>query len=193
MVPDILDGVMMPFKRWGLRAITLVLALGVSSCHGGQQAVSGVAQNAVRAEQKARARATERDSQRAQLSAIPLPTKSLYVDVREPSAWINPFISVGADMMSMRILLADANTSNIGEGTMLRPAAARRQEVQLRSSELASAVLAIPASSWPYGRVFAVAEGPADPKDRPKVRRNLEAAIQQLNDLGIIVQEWPSR
>jgi hypothetical protein len=193
IVPDILDGVMMPVQKWGLPAVTLVLALGVSSCHSGEQAVSGVAQNAVKASQKAQARATERDKQRAQLSAIPLPTKSLYVDVHEPSAWINPFIAVGADMMSMRVLLADANTSNIGEGTMLRPAAARRQEVQLRPSELASAVLAIPVSSWPYGRVVAVAEGPADPKDRPRVRRNLEAAIQQLNDLGIIVEEWPSR
>jgi hypothetical protein len=54
-------------------------------------------------------------------------------------------------------------------------------------------VVAIPVSAWPYGRVIAIAEGPSDPKDRPKVRRNVEAAIQQLNDLGIVVQEWPSR
>jgi hypothetical protein len=96
-------------------------------------------------------------------------------------------------MMSLRILMADANTSNVGEGTMLRPAAARRQEVQLRPSELANAVIAIPVSAWPYGRVIAVVEAPANPKDRPKVRRNLEVAIQQLNDLGIVVEEWPSR
>ena len=184
---------MMRVQNSGLAAVTLLLALGVSSCHSGQQAVVGVAQTAVKAEQKAQARATERDSQRAQLASIPLPTKSLYVDVHEPSAWINPFISVGADMMSMRILMADANTSNIGEGSMLRPTAARRQEVQLRPVDLASAVIAIPASSWPYGRVIAVVEGPADRKDRPKVRRNLELAIQQLNDLGIVVEEWPSR
>jgi Asp-tRNA(Asn)/Glu-tRNA(Gln) amidotransferase A subunit family amidase len=42
--------------------------------------------------------------------------------------------------------------------------------------------------------VIAVAESPsAAPKDRPKVRRNVEAAIQQLNDLGVVVEEWPSR
>ena len=29
--------------------------------------------------------------------------------------------------------------------------------------------------------------------DRPKVRRNVEAAIKQLNDLGIVVEEWPGR
>ena len=193
IVPDILDGVMNRAQKWGLPAIALVLAIEISACHSGERAVAGVAATAVKAEQKAQARATERDSQRAQLAAIPLPTKSLYVDVHEPSAWTNPFISVGADMMSMRILMADANTSDIGQGTMLRPTSARRQEVQMRTSELAGAVIAIPPSAWPYGRVIAVVEAQTDPKDRPKVRRNLEAAIQQLNDLGIVVQEWPSR
>ena len=183
----------MRVRKWGLPGATLALALGIASCHTGEQAVVGVAQNAVKAEQKAQATATERDSQRAQLAAIPLPTKSLYVDVHERSAWTNPFISVGSDMISMRILMGDANTSNIGQGTMLRPTAARSQEVQLRLSDLANAVSAVPASAWPYGRVLAVAEAPADPKDRPKVRRNLEAAIQQLNDLGIVVEEWPAR
>ena len=53
-------------------------------------------------------------------------------------------------------------------------------------------MVAIPASAWRYGRVIAVAEAPAaTPKERPKVRRNVEAAIQQLNDLGIVVEEWP--
>jgi len=193
VVPDILGGVIMRVRKWGLPGAALVLALGIASCHSGEQAVVGVAQNAVKAEQKAQATATERDSQRAQLAAIPLPTKSLYVDVHERSAWTNPFISVGSDMISMRILMGDANTSNIGQGTMLRPTAARSQEVQLRLSDLANAVSAVPASAWPYGRVIAVAEAPSDPKDRPKVRRNLEAAIQQLNDLGIVVEEWPAR
>jgi hypothetical protein len=42
--------------------------------------------------------------------------------------------------------------------------------------------------------VVSVAESPlASRKDRPKVRRNVEAAIQKLNDLGIVVEEWPAR
>jgi hypothetical protein len=45
-----------------------------------------------------------------------------------------------------------------------------------------------------WERVIAVAESPvASPKDRPKIRRNLEAIIQQLNDLGLVVDEWPTR
>ena len=56
------------------------------------------------------------------------------------------------------------------------------------------ALIALPPGAWRYGRVIAVAESPlASRKDRVKVRRNVEAAIQQLNDLGIVVEEWPSR
>jgi hypothetical protein len=180
-------------RNWALAAFAMALSLGMGACGKGQQAVTGVTQTAMQAEQKARALATERETRRAQLATIPLPTKSLYVDVHEPSAWSNPFMAVGPEMISLRIVLADANTSNIGEGTMLRPAAARRQEVQLRLSDLANAVTAIPSSAWPYGRVVAIAEASSDAKDRPKVRRNVEAAIQQLNDLGIVVDEWPAR
>jgi hypothetical protein len=52
----------------------------------------------------------------------------------------------------------------------------------------------VPASAWKYGRVVAVAEMPGGAaKDRAKMRRNVENAIQQLNDLGIVVEEWPGR
>jgi len=90
--------------------------------------------------------------------------------------------------------MADANPSSVGTGNMLRPDAARRQEVQLRPADVAEALIALPVGAWRYGRVIAVAESPlASKKDRPKVRRNVEAAIQQLNDLGVVVEEWPSR
>jgi len=170
-----------------------MLAFSPTACHKEEQAVVGVAQTAVKAEQKAQATATERDGQRAQLALIPLPTKSMYVDVHEPSAWANPFLSVGPEMISLRVTQADANPSSVGEGTMLRPSAARRQELQLRAADVAKAVAAIPPSAWRYGRVIAIAESSVPPKDRPKVRRNVEIAIQQLNDLGIVVEEWPAR
>jgi hypothetical protein len=174
--------------------MALLLGVALTACHKEEQEVAGVAQNAVNAEHKAQAAATELDNQRAALALIPLPTKSMYVDVHEPGAWANPFLSVGADTLNLRITLADANPSTIGQGTMLRPAAARRQEVQLRPGDLAQALIALPAGAWRYGRVIAVAESPlASKNDRVKVRRNVEAAIQQLNDLGIVVEEWPSR
>ena len=176
----------------------LLLAVALVACHKEEQALVGVATTAVNAEKQAQAaaleNATESDRQRAALDAIPLPTKSMYVDVHEPSAWANPFLSVDTDTLNLRITLADANPSTVGQGTMLRPEAARRQEIQLRPGDLAKALIALPPSAWRYGRVIAVAESPiATKKDRPKIRRNVEAAIKQLNDLGIVVEEWPTR
>jgi hypothetical protein len=114
--------------------------------------------------------------------------------VHEPGAWANPFLSVNADMLNLRVTMADANPSSLGAGTMLRPDAARRQEIELRPGDIGDALAALPAGAWHYGRVIAVAESPlAASKDRPRVRRNVEAVIRQLNDLGIVVEEWPTR
>jgi hypothetical protein len=171
-----------------------LLAIAISACHKEEQAVEGVARNAARAEQQAQANATERDSQRAALAKIPLPTKSLYINIRDPSQWENPFIAADADYLDLRVTMQDANPSTATEGTFLRPKAARQQELRIRISDLATAVVALPARAWPYGRVVAVAESPeATRKQRPAVRRNVEAAILKLNDLGVVVEEWPGR
>ena len=188
----------------GFSALALLLAVApllfsfLVACHKEEQAVVGVAQNAVNAEHQAQAAAQAaaalREQQRAALAQIPLPTKSVYVDVQEPAAWANPFLTVDADTLNLRITLTDANRSPIGKGTMLRPQAARRQQMQLRPADIIQALVALPPAAWRYGRVIAVAESPqASPKDRPKIRRNVEAIIQQLNDLGIVVDEWPTR
>jgi len=181
-----------------LFAAGLLLFASIYGCHKEEQAVVGVAKTAVNAEKKAQAaaqqNATESDRLRAALAQIPLPTKSMYVDVHEQGAWANPFLSVDTETLNLRVLLADANPSAVGQGTMLRPEAARRQEIQLRPADLAQALIALPPGAWRYGRVIAIAESPvASKKDRPKVRRNVEAAIQKLNDLGIVVEEWPTR
>jgi len=106
----------------------------------------------------------------------------------------NPYLAVGPDTITLRILQPDANPSSVGQGTLLRLEAARRQELQLRLADLNQAIVAIPAGAWRYGRVIAVAESPlATAKDRPMVRRNVEAVIRQLNDLGVVVEEWPGR
>lgn len=178
--------------------MALLLGLFPVACRKQEQAVVGVAKTAVNAEQKAQAAAQasaqQSDRQRTALAIIPLPTKSMYVDVHEAGAWANPFISAGTDMLTLRVTMTDANPSSVGKGTLLRPEAARRQEIQVRPADLADALVALPAGAWRYGRVVAVGESPlANPKDRPKVRRNVEAAIQKLNDLGIVVEEWPAR
>lgn len=181
------------FYRKILAAILLPV-LALVACHREEHAVAGVAKDAEKAEHQAQVRAAERDQERAELDQIPLPTKSLYIDIHDPSQWTNPFLSVGAGMVTLRILLPDENPSPVGHGDLLRLEAARRQELQLRVSDLDTAIAAIPAGAWPYGRVIAVAESPsAAAGDRPEVRRNVEAVIRQLNDLGIVVEEWPAR
>ncbi len=174
--------------------MALLLAVAVAACHKEEQAVVGVAHTAEQAEQKAQAAATERDRERTQLAKIPLPTKSLYINVHEPGEWANPFISADVDYLNLRVTMADANPSPVGADSLLRPTAARRQELQIKPADLAEALIALPPGAWQYGRVVAIAESPiADRKKRPAVRRNVETAIQKLNDLGVVVDEWPVR
>jgi hypothetical protein len=156
--------------------------------------VEGVAKSAVNAEHRAQETATEREKERAELDQIPVPTKSMYVDVHDPSHWQNPFLTVSANMLDLRIELADQPLGSFADGSMLRPPGARRQEMQVRMSDLGKAVSAIPSGAWHYGRVIAVAESPeASRKDRAQIRRNVESVINQLNDLGVVVEEWPAR
>jgi hypothetical protein len=184
-------------KRWQIAAPVLVFALATlsfSGCRKEEQAVGKVASTAQAAEREAQAASAKKDQQRAELAKIALPTKSRYVDVHEPGAWANPFLSFDAQMINLRIVQEDANPSELGKGGILRPAAARRQEIQIRPQDLVDALIALPEGAWPYGRVVAIEESPlADKKSRPEIRRQIEAAMQQLNDLGVVVDEWPAR
>ena len=170
--------------------LSLLLAAGAVGCHKGEQTVVGVAKNAVKAEHQAQANAqataTELDRQRAQMERIQLPTKSMYVNVHDAGAWANPFLTVDTAALTLRIVVDDANSGANGNS--------RHQETHLQLNDLAQTLIALPDGAWRYGRVIAIAESSqAKPQDRPKVRRNVEAAIKKLNDLGIVVNEWPVR
>ncbi len=122
---------------------------------------------------------------------IPPPTKNKYLGVQDLSNWENPSITVQESMLSVHVLMADANPSEYAKGTMIRPVAARKQELTIRVADLPAALNAIPRSAWPYGRVIAIEEAHDAPASvRPTVRRNMEKAMQTLNDLGIVINEW---
>ncbi|MGH9589410.1 MAG: hypothetical protein ACRD25_03400 [Terracidiphilus sp.] len=183
-----------PWRKGILAAVALLVFGPVLACHKGEQAVEGMAKSAETAEHKAQATATERDKERAALDLIPVPTKSRYVDVHDPSQWQNPFLTVGAARLDLRIELPDEPLGSFAEGSMLRPPGARRQELQMRFSDLGKAVSDIPSGAWHYGRVIAVAESPeAGRQDRARIRRNMESVISELNDLGVVVEEWPGQ
>ncbi len=131
------------------------------------------------------------ESARQQMELIPPPSKTRYMAVHSLSEWENPYLTVQENMATLHVTLADANPSDLGTGGMLRPVGARQQDLNVRVSDLPAALNAIPENSWPYGRVVAIEEAHDAPAAaRPAVRRNMEAAIKTLGDLGVVVYEW---
>lgn len=131
------------------------------------------------------------EAAREQLDLIPPPSKTRYMAVHSLTTWENPYLTVQQNMATLHVTLADANPTDLGTGGMLRPVNARKQDVTVRLSDLPSALDAVPQNSWPYGRVVAIEEAHDTPaSDRPAVRRNVEATIKTLGDLGVVVYEW---
>lgn len=161
-----------------------IFLLGLlSGCHGTS---SSTTTPAVTAQQR-----SEAESERQQLELIPPPSKTRYLAVRSLDTWENPYLTVQANMVTLHVMLADANPSTYGVGGIMRPVGARRQDVNVTLDKLGEALLAVPQSSWPYGRVAAVEEAHKIPVSaRPQVGRTAEAAMKTLNDLGIVVYEW---
>lgn len=126
-----------------------------------------------------------------QLEMIPAPAKAQYMAVKSLNLWQNPYITVQGGMLTLHVMLADANTSSMGKGGLLRPLGARRRDLNIRVGELSAALNAIPPNCWPYGRVIAIEEAHEVPKrDEPEVRRNMETVVKTLNNLGIVVYDW---
>jgi hypothetical protein len=133
----------------------------------------------------------EVEAARQQMELIPPPSKTRYMSVHSLDSWENPYLTVQENMATLHVTLADANHSDLGVGGLLRPVGARRQVLNIRVSDLPESLNSIPENSWPYGRVVAVEEAHDTPSAaRPAVRRNLEAAMKTLGDLGVVVYEW---
>ncbi len=142
-------------------------------------------------QQQARALMQSEAIARISLEEIPPPLKRRYLNVHSTDAWENPFLSVHRDSVTLRVIFPRQTSSPVDVGTMLHPDAARKQELEVRLSELPEALAAVPDFAWPYGRVIAIEESPTAAKqDRPQVRRNVESAIRVVNDLDVVVDEW---
>lgn len=128
-------------------------------------------------------------SERQQLEMIPPPSKSRFMAIHTAESWENPSITVEPGMLELRVTLGDPDPE-LGSGGMLRPVAARQQELNISLDKLDDAVTSIPQSAWPYGRVVSVEEPlKTPPKAEPQVRRNLEVTVRELNDLGIVAYD----
>ena len=133
------------------------------------------------------------ETERQQLEEIPPPSKNRYMAVRSLDSWENPYLTVQPGMVTLHVLRADVNTDPHGAGGLLRPTNARRQDLNLSLDQLGDALASVPQDAWPYGRVVALEEAHQTPAaGEPQVRRNMEAAMRTLNDLGVVVYEWPT-
>jgi len=178
-------------------AAALSLALFLSGCSRSARHPASTIEAAAAARehalQQARAAAAAREQDRQQLAAIPLPSKNVYTAIHTRESWQNPFLIVGKSTVNLSILYPENGPASAPGDGLLRPVAARRRVLDLRLSDLPEAITALPENTWPYGRVIAVEEDPlALQPDRAEVRRNVEATMQVLNDLGVVVDEWPS-
>lgn len=148
--------------------------------------------NAAQVRQQALAAEKKIDSARQELEEIPPPAKSRYMAIHASENWGNPFLIVGGTNVTLRIIYPDQTHSAALPSAMLKPAKARRQEMEVRLSDLPDALSALPQEEWPYGRVIAVEEDPSETRaNRLQVRRNVEFTMQLLNNLGIVIYEWP--
>lgn len=185
-------------KRIAAPAAALLLASLLTACNHAPspaKAANSVAAAAAAREQalqKERAAAQAQDANRQELASVPLPSKTVYMAIHTRVSWANPFLIVGKSTVNLSMLYPPMGPPSPGDA-VLRPLAARRRVLDLRMGDLPEALTALPAEAWPYGRVIAVEEDPTAPrKDGPAVRRNVEATMQTLSDLGIVVYEWPA-
>ena len=176
---------MLVFVRNYLLLLSLLLPIALTGCT--RTASPSVAQTKAIAAQERQ----EIGLARQQMELIPPPSKTRYLAVKSLTLWENPYLTVQGAMVTLHVVEADANTSGLGVGGMLRPVGARRQDLNVRVSDLPTALNAVPQNFWPYGRVVAVEEAHEVPVSaRPEVRRNMETVIKTLNDLGVVVYEW---
>ena len=189
-----------------------VLALAGCTEHASEADKAAAAQAAAARQQQIDEAAAVRKtipSAEQQLAQLPPPAKGRYLQVRSAEAWSNPFLVVSRKTITLRIVpVPNSAAPNSGlsdvigaddtlpHGVLpnikLRPSGQRKQEMTLRFIDLPVALAALPQESWPYGRVVAVEEDPATPKrERPLMRRNLEAVFALLNDLDVVADEWP--
>ena len=181
---------------WLLLILSLSSALllssgGCSRSGPGKSAESQAAESRAAQLRARRAARTKEDAARQELEQILPPSKSRYLGVRSKDAYGNPFLLVHPETMTLTIIFPDENPDGFGTGGMLRPANARRKQIEIRLADLPDALSSLPAEVWPYGRVVAVEESPSAPGEaRVAIRRNVEATIQVLSDLGVVVDEW---
>jgi hypothetical protein len=179
-------------RRLSFPAIPLALLCALlPAISGCRNAAPASAPTRAEVRKERRAEQSKMDAARQELEQIPPPSKSRYLSVRTKDAYGNPFLVVHPLTVTLTVLYRDQDPNGFNGGGLLRPVKARKQEVDVRIADLPQALASLSPDVWPYGRVVAIEESPTAPRtERVAVRRNVEATIQILNDLGVVVDEW---
>jgi hypothetical protein len=109
------------------------------------------------------------------LAAIPEPDPTRYPDWHNLRDWKNPYLVVREDGIG---LLDTANS----EIHILKP------------EEVPAALIALPDTAWPYGRVVLMAEAmPKNASEQTKsdLRKNRGLLVGTLKDLKVLIHEVP--
>lgn len=184
-------------NRLAFAVCAALLAVSMTACSKAPEKAAARVEAAAAAHEEAmakdRARAAAMSADEQELDGIPLPSKNVYEAIHTRASWQNPFLVVTKATVSLSVMYPEMGPAHEPGDEFLRPAAARRQRLELRLNELPEALTALPANVWPYGRVIAVEDDPsAGRADGPQVRRNEEATMRVLNDLGVVAYEWPA-
>jgi hypothetical protein len=179
-------------RRLAFPAIPLALLCGLlPGVTGCRNAAPTSAPTRAEVRQERRAEQSKMDAARQELEQIPPPSKNRYLSVRTKEAYGNPFLVVHPQTVTLTVLYRDQDPNAFTAGGLLRPVKARKQEIDVRIADLPQALSSLSPDVWPYGRVVAIEESPTAPRtERVAIRRNVEATIQILNDLGVVVDEW---
>jgi hypothetical protein len=179
-------------RRLAFPVIPLALLCALlPSVTGCRDAAQTSAPTRAEVRQERRAEQSKMDAARQELEQIPPPSKNRYLSVRTKDAYGNPFLVVHPQTVTLTILYRDQDPNAFSGGGLLRPIKARKQDIDVRIADLPQALASLSPDVWPYGRVVAIEESPTAPKtERVAIRRNVEATIQILNDLGVVVDEW---
>lgn len=190
--------------RWAAAGLGALLALGGCNQHASEADKAAAAQSAAQAAAANQQQADEAAAARrgihaavATLDEVPPPSKARYLGVRTAQAWVNPFLIVSRKTITLRFLnLQDIKVlpNKVLPDQTLRPIGPRKSALTLSLIDLPEALAALPEESWEYGRVVAVDEDSTTPRrERPQMRRNVEAVMAMLNDLDVVAYEWPGR
>lgn len=167
-------------------AALLVVALSASLAVGGCRNSGNTFDMSAHAAKWAAAKI----SARQELTQIPPPLKSVYLNINQESQWQNPFLSVEQNMIQLRIYFPDENSSPIDRGGITRLRSARKQVVNVRLAELPRALSSLPSGAWPYGRVVAIGREKETSQNRAWFPNHLDVTVRALQDMGVVVDDW---